>query len=94
MKNDNVLKILSSQFRKSACFVKTIFFLIAILFLTTAVSFHASAAITGKVSGVITAEATNEPLANVTVTIVGTSSTATDKRCRLLRHDKYPARRV
>ena len=77
MKNDNVLKILSSQFRKSACFVKTIFFLIAILFLTTAVSFHASAAITGKVSGVITTEATNEPLANVRVTIVGTSSTAT-----------------
>ena len=76
MKNDNVLKILSSQFRKSACFVKTIFFLFAILFLTTAVSFHASAAITGKVSGVITAEATNEPLANVRVTIVGTSSTA------------------
>ena len=36
-----------------------------------------SAAITGKISGVITAEATNEPLANVTVTIVGTSSTAT-----------------
>ena len=77
MKNDNVLKILSSQFRKSACFVKTIFFLFAIVFLTTAVSFHASAAITGKVSGVITAEATNEPLANVTITIVGTSSTAT-----------------
>ena len=39
--------------------------------------FPCSAAITGKVSGVITAEATNEPLANVTVTIVGTSSTAT-----------------
>ena len=36
-----------------------------------------SAAITGKISGVITAEATNEPLANVTVTIVGTSSTTT-----------------
>ena len=36
-----------------------------------------SAAITGKISCVITAEATNEPLANVTVTLVGTSSTAT-----------------
>ena len=77
MKNDNVLKILSSQFRKSARFVKTLFFLTAIVFLTTAVNFHASAAITGKVSGIITAEATNEPLANVTVTIVGTSSVAT-----------------
>lgn len=73
MKNDNVLKILSSRFRQSARFLTTIFF----LFLTTAVNFHASAAITGKVSGVITAEATNAPLANVTVTIVGTSSVAT-----------------
>ena len=77
MKNDNVLKILSSQFRKSARFVKTLFFLTAIVFFTTAVNFYASAAITGKVSGIITAEATNEPLANVTVTIVGTSSVAT-----------------
>ena len=77
MKNDNVLKILSSQFRKSARFVKTLFFLTAIVFFTTAVNFHASAAITGKVSGIITAEATNEPLANVAVTIVGTSSVAT-----------------
>ena len=77
MKNDNVLKILSSQFRKSARFVKAVFFLTAIVLLATAVNFHASAAITGKVSGIITAEATNEPLANVTVTIVGTSSTAT-----------------
>ena len=73
MKNDNVLKILSSRFRQSARFLTTIFF----LFLTTAVNFHASAAITGKVSGIITAEATNAPLANVTVTIVGTSSVAT-----------------
>ena len=77
MKNDNVLKILSSQFRQSARFLKTIFFLIAIVFFTTVVHFQASAAITGKVSGIITAEATNAPLANVTVTIVGTSSTAT-----------------
>ena len=77
MKNDNVLKILSSQFQQSARFLKTIFFLIAIVFFTTAVHFRASAAITGKVSGIITAEATNAPLANVTVTIVGTSSTAT-----------------
>ena len=37
----------------------------------------ASAAIIGKISGVITDEAASAPLANVTVTIVGTSSTAT-----------------
>ena len=36
-----------------------------------------SAAITGKISGVITDEATGAPLANVTVTIVGTSTTTT-----------------
>ena len=77
MKNDNVLKTYSSQFRKSISFVKTVFLLIAIISLATAINFHAFAAITGKVSGVITAEATNEPLANVTITIVGTSSTAT-----------------
>ena len=77
MKNDNVLKILRSQFWKSACFAKTVFLLIAIVSLVTAVNFQVIAAITGKVSGTITAEATNEPLANVTVTIVGTSSTAT-----------------
>jgi len=34
------------------------------------------AAITGKISGVITDEATRAPLSNATVTIVGTSSTA------------------
>ena len=77
MKNDNVLKIDSSRFRKSGSFARIVFFLIAIVFLATAVNFHASAAITGKVSGIISAEATNEPLANVTVTIVGTSSAAT-----------------
>ena len=77
MKNHNPLKTFSSQFRKSVCFARIVFLLTAIVFLTITVNFHAAAAITGKVSGVITAEATNEPLANVTVTIVGTSSTAT-----------------
>ena len=38
---------------------------------------NASAAIIGKISGVITDEATSAPLANATLTIVGTSSTAT-----------------
>ena len=75
--NNNILKIFSNQFQKSASFAKVVFLLIAIVSLATAVSFQASAAIIGKVSGVITAETTNEPLANVTVTILGTSSTAT-----------------
>ncbi len=38
---------------------------------------NASAAIIGKISGVITDEATSAPLANAALTIVGTSSTAT-----------------
>ena len=77
MKNGNVLKTYSSQFQKSASVAKIVFLLIAIVSLAAVVNFHVSAAIIGKISGVITAEATNEPLANVTVTIVGTSSTAT-----------------
>ena len=77
MKNDNVLKTYSRQFQKSASVAKIVFLLIAIVSLAAVVNFHVSAAIIGKISGVITAETTNEPLANVTVTIVGTSSTAT-----------------
>ena len=38
---------------------------------------NASAAITGKISGIVRSEATQAPLANVTVTIVGTSDTTT-----------------
>ena len=51
--------------------------LIAAIYVTTAAPLNVQAAITGKVAGVITTEATNEPLANATVTILGTSSTAT-----------------
>ena len=77
MKNDNVWKTYSSRFQKSTRVTKIVFLLIAIVSLAAVVNFHVSAAIIGKISGVITAEATNEPLADVTVTIVGTSSTAT-----------------
>ena len=48
---------------------------VVLLFVGQADFRSASAAITGKISGVVTAEATKAPLANVTVTIVGTSST-------------------
>ena len=37
----------------------------------------ASAAITGKVSGVVTSEATRTPLANAKIIVLGTSDTAT-----------------
>ena len=77
MKKYNTLKTCSDKPWKTAKFVKIASLLIATVYIMAAVSLDAAAAITGKISGVITAEATNEPLANVTVTIVGTSSTAT-----------------
>ena len=53
------------------------FFLIIVAFIALVGIWDASAAITGKISGVVTAEATGAPLANVTITLVGTSSTTT-----------------
>ena len=64
MKVDNILKTL-------LC-VLSIFMFIAVVGIHTA-----SSATIGKISGIVTAEATKQPLANVTVTIVGTSTTAT-----------------
>ena len=55
---------------------RQIFFLI-VAFVALIGIWDASAAITGKISGVVTAEATGAPLANVTVTLVGTSSATT-----------------
>ena len=53
------------------------YFLFIVAFVALVGIWDASAAITGKISGVVTAEATDAPLANVTVTLVGTSSTTT-----------------
>ena len=77
LKKYNVLKSVSHKLQKLANFTKVAFFLLVAVYMTVAVNFDVSAAITGKISGVITAEATNAPLVNVTVTLVGTSSTAT-----------------
>ena len=76
MKN-NVLKTFMGKFWKLTSFPKVAFLLLVAVYLTVAVNFSAFAAITGKISGVVTTEATNEPLANVTVTLVGTSTTTT-----------------
>ena len=73
---NNILKIFSNRFWKSASLVRTVSVLIIAVLMITG-NLDLSAAITGKISGIITNETTNEPLANVTVTIVGTSSTAT-----------------
>ena len=77
MKKNKILKNLSNTFREFAGLTKIALFLLVLVYIATSIHFDVSAAITGKISGVITAEATNEPLANVMVTIIGTSSTAT-----------------
>ena len=53
------------------------YLLLIVAFVAVVGIWDASAAITGKISGVVTNEATGAPLANVTVTIVGTSSITT-----------------
>jgi len=56
---------------------KTVLLVLSVVYLAIAALHGIDAATTGKISGVVTAEATNLPLANVTVAIVGTSSTST-----------------
>ena len=72
MRKNHILETCHSRFR-----YPTTCLLLVMAALVVTVNFEVSAAITGKVSGVITAEATGEPLANVRVTLVGTSSAAT-----------------
>ena len=77
MKKYNPLQSLSRKCPKLVSFTKVAFFLLVAVYMTVVVNFDVSAAITGKISGIITAEETDTPLANVTVTLVGTSTTAT-----------------
>jgi len=57
---------------------KTLLFFLSIFTCIAMVGMHdAIAATIGKISGIVTAEATKQPLANAKVTIVGTSTTAT-----------------
>ncbi len=54
------------------------YYIVLIITCIAMVSAHDAAAATiGKISGIVTAEATKQPLANAKVTIVGTSTTAT-----------------
>ena len=64
MKVDNILKT-------------SLFFLCIVACITIVSIYSADAATIGKISGIVTAEATKQPLANAKVTIVGTSTTAT-----------------
>ena len=77
LKKNSILKTFSGGFWKLASFTKVVCLLCVAVYMATAINLDVSAAITGKVSGIITAEATDAPLADVTVTLVGTSSTAT-----------------
>ena len=57
---------------------RTLLFLLSIATCLAIVGTHsADAATIGKISGIVTAEATKQPLANAKVTIVGTSTTTT-----------------
>ncbi|MDE0485140.1 MAG: TonB-dependent receptor [Candidatus Poribacteria bacterium] len=57
---------------------KTLLFFLSIFTCIAMVGTHnATAATIGKISGIVTAEATKQPLVNAKVTIVGTSTTAT-----------------
>ncbi|MDE0317993.1 MAG: TonB-dependent receptor [Candidatus Poribacteria bacterium] len=57
---------------------KTLLFFLSIFTCIAIVGTHSAFAATiGKISGIVTAEATKQPLANAKVTIVGTSTTAT-----------------
>ena len=94
MKKNNVLTTLNSRHQKLASLTKIAAFLFFAVYLVTTINFDLSAAITGKISGVITAEATNEPLANVTVTLVGTSSTATTNDSGYYVMTNIPPRRL
>ena len=94
MKKNSILKTFSGRLRKLASFAKVVFFFLVAVYMVIVVNFDVSAAITGKVSGVITAEATNAPLANVTVTLVGTSTTTTTNSGGLLCYDQHPTGRL
>ncbi len=54
-----------------------LFFLSIFTCIATVGTYEATAATIGKISGIVTAEATKQPLADAKVTIVGTSTTAT-----------------
>ena len=62
LKKNNTLKTSSSQLQIPVNLTKVALLLHVAIYMAMVVSFDVSAAITGKVSGVITAEATNEPL--------------------------------
>ena len=64
MKIDNIFRTL-------------LFFLSIVTYIVIVGTYGATAATIGKISGIVTAETTKEPLENAKVTIVGTSTTAT-----------------
>ncbi|MYI95182.1 TonB-dependent receptor [Candidatus Poribacteria bacterium] len=63
--------------KKNYIFSLCLFMLIIFVCIMTVSTHDVSAATTGKISGIVTDEGTEQPLANAKVTIVGTSTTAT-----------------
>ena len=63
--------------KKNNTLKKALLFVLSIACITTVGAHSTIAATTGKITGIVTAEATKQPIANAKVTIVGTSTTAT-----------------
>ncbi len=63
--------------KKNNTFEKVVLFVLSITCIAIISAPDAAAATIGKISGIVTAEVTKQPLANAKVTIVGTSTTAT-----------------
>ncbi len=63
--------------KKNNTFKKVVLLVLSIACITTVGTHSATAATIGKISGIVTAEATKQPIANVKVTLVGTSTTTT-----------------
>ena len=69
-------KTRSRKLKVDNIFKVSLFFLSIVTFLVVFGTYSADAATIGKISGIVTAEATKQPLANAKVTIVSTSTTA------------------
>ena len=80
MKVDNIFKTL-------------LFFLSIVTYLIFGTQ-GVSAATIGKISGIVTAETTKQPLANANVSIVGTSTTTTTNDSGYYVINKHPTRWV
>ena len=94
MKKYNPLQTHSGKSQKTIKFIKIAAVLIAAIYVITAVTLDVHAAITGKIAGVITAEATNEPAGECYANNRRNKQHRDNKRRWLLRDDQHLTRRL